>query len=168
VKFDGGNSAMKQSQSETPLYRNFTIEVKVSPETNDREVRFIGDGEDLIARFWDEMIGLDPEQILVEPCSLRSVSEPHNVVIARCSCGDIGCGNVEVQVRRIQGCVEWTEIDKTQSKSRRMFISGAGGQSAIVQIEAHTSARVLRFDAASYDREVERALRDTAWKALTG
>jgi hypothetical protein len=48
-------------------YRQFRIDIRPSPETNDHEVRLFGDGDDIIARFWNDMMGLDPDNILVAP-----------------------------------------------------------------------------------------------------
>jgi hypothetical protein len=88
-------------------YRGFRIEVRPSPETNDHEVRFVADGEDLICRFWDGMMGLDPDDILFEPCPLRAGAESHQATVARCSCGVVGCGSIEVEINRSPEHVEW-------------------------------------------------------------
>jgi hypothetical protein len=120
-------------------YHDFLIEIRPSPETDDHEVRFLAEGEDIIAKYWKVMMGLDPDDILVEPCPLRCGSDPHRATIARCGCGVIGCGSVEVEVVRSRTNVEWRwgSPDSTES---------------------------LKFLARSYDSEVERALNDTSWE----
>ncbi len=120
-------------------YRCFRIEVRPSPSTNDHEVRFFADGDDLITHFWDDMIGLDPDDILVESCPLRTSSESHRATVARCSCGVIGCGSLEVEVARAGDSVEWTWAGTNEPQS-------------------------LKFLANSYKAEVERVLRDTTWE----
>jgi hypothetical protein len=89
-------------------YSAFRIEIRSSPETNDHEVRFFADGEDIIDRCWNGMIGLDPDEILVRPCPLQGGGEQHRATVARCSCGVIGCGSIEVEVSRSPENVEWT------------------------------------------------------------
>ncbi len=122
----------------TKSYRMFRIEVRSSPHTNDHEVRFIADEEDIIAHLEKGVIGLDPDDILVEPCPLRGSAKPHRATVARCDCGVIGCGDIEVEVRRSQDIVEWeTRSDPPQT---------------------------LQFPSPVYDAEVERALHDTSWE----
>src|SRR5262245_57031021 len=116
-------------------YRQFRIDIRPSPETNDHEVRFFGDGDDIIARFWNDMMGLDPDDILVAPCPLDASSKPHKVTVARCSCGVIGCGSIEVNIERLAEEIKW------------------------VWGEAE-SPQALSFVATSYDQELRRALTD--------
>src|SRR5262245_48278118 len=94
--------------SATRSYRQFRIVVRPSPDTNDQEVRFFGDGEDLIAEFWHGMMGLDPADILVTPCPLDASTQPHQATIARCDCGVISCGSIEVNIARTAQMVEWS------------------------------------------------------------
>ena len=49
--------------------------MRPSPETNDHEVLLCTEEGDLIERFGDGMIGLDPDDILVEPCPLRLLGD---------------------------------------------------------------------------------------------
>ncbi len=48
------------------------IEVLPSPETNDHEVRLLGDGDNLTHLFDHSLMGLDPDDLLREPCPLRA------------------------------------------------------------------------------------------------
>lgn len=117
----------------------FRIKVQPSPETSGHEVCLLADGEDLIERFSSDMIGLDPDDLLVEPCPLRAQETPHTATIGRCTCGEIGCGSVEVEVRRELDLVTWRTL--------------------------YSNAPVkVRFVASQYDTEVERALRDFGWE----
>src|SRR6266446_9016647 len=99
------------------LYLTFRIDVRPSLATNDHQVRFVADGEDIIDRYWDGMIGLDPDDILVEHCPLLSSSSRHRATVARCSCGVIGCGSVEVDIARSANDVVWTwgSVDSPQT-----------------------------------------------------
>jgi hypothetical protein len=120
-------------------YRTFRIDVRASPETNDHEVRFFGDDEDIIALRWNDMIGLDPDDILLPPCPLNATAEPHRATIARCNCGVVGCGSIDVEVKRSSESVDWTWGNANSKKG-------------------------IRFVARNYDAEVERALTDTSWE----
>jgi hypothetical protein len=120
------------------LYPELRIDVQPSPETNDHEVRFFVDGDDIIARFWKDMMGLDPDDILVAPCPLYA-SQPHKATLARCSCGVIGCGIIEVNIERSGDEVRWSWGDAE-------------------------SQQAVSFLAASYDKELGRALTDTSWE----
>jgi hypothetical protein len=110
------------------------IEIKPSPDSNDHEVRFLVDGEDIIHSWWDDMLGLDPDEILVPPSSLRREGR-HTVTIARCSCGIVGCGSNDVEIYPDDDAVVWR---------------GVGAP--------------LRFRASDYLAEVERAEQDISWE----
>jgi hypothetical protein len=116
-------------------FKTFAIKVKSSPETNDHEVRLLGDDDELIDRFWEGMIGLDPDDILLEPSPIRASAAPHSATVARCDCGVISCGSVEVMVRSEGDKVLWVEGDRT-----------------------------LRFRAEQYAAELHRAQVDTSWE----
>ena len=113
------------------------IGVRPSPETNDHEVCLLGDGESLVDRFSNGLIGLDPDDLLIDPCPLRAENVPRRVTVGRCSCGIVGCGSVEVEVRRDHDEVIWTGVNSSQ----RVY-----------------------FLAVQYDAEIERALRDHTWE----
>lgn len=117
--------------------REFRIEVRSSPETNDHEVRLLADGEDLIQHFCPDMMGLDPSDLLVEPCPLRVEMNSHTALIGRCSCGVVGCGGVGVKIHRDHDQVVWQAL---QSDAK------------------------VQFRASQYEAEIERALRDCSWE----
>src|ERR1019366_956973 len=134
--------------------------------TNDHEVRFFGDGDDIIARFWNDSLGLDPNDILTDSCQLRSRTTPHKALVARCSCGVIGCGDVEVEVSRSENHVEWVEIHGRNDPPSRTFAVGAGPESVATQVDDgdHPFRRTIEFPASQYETEVERALKEINWE----
>ncbi len=91
----------------------FRIEVRPSPETNDHEVQLLADGKSLIDRFSSGLIGLDPDDLLTDPCPLRAENSSRPVIIGRCSCGIVGCGSVEVEIRKDHDLVMWMSIDSS-------------------------------------------------------
>src|SRR5262249_2150127 len=80
----------------------------------------------------------DPEDILVAPRPLDA-SKPHKATVARCRCGVIGCGSIEVNIERSRDDVEWSWGDAE-------------------------SPQAVSFLAAGYDEELRRALTDTSWE----
>jgi hypothetical protein len=115
----------------------FRITVRPSPETNDHEVFLFADDTNLIELFAPDLMGLDPDDLLIEPCALRAATSPHAAVIGRCRCGDIGCGSVAVNIHAEGTRVSWTAGD---------------------------SARRIQFEATQYALEVERSLQDHSWE----
>ena len=115
----------------------FGIAVRASPATNDHEVCLLADGQDLIARFESDLMGLDPDDILIEPSPLQASDTPHTATVGRCDCGIVGCGSVEVLISREGSTVRWSSTDSVTN---------------------------VRFDAAQYDAELARALADFRWE----
>jgi hypothetical protein len=111
------------------------IEVKPSLDSNDHQVRFLVDGEEIIRSWWDDMLGLDPDDILVSPSPLRRDGR-HTATIARCSCGVVGCGSNEVEIYPDDDAVVWRGVGEP-----------------------------LRFGASDYLAELERAEQDTSWES---
>lgn len=124
---------------QTKIYHQFRIEVWPAPDSNDFEVRFFGDGEDIISHYWNDMIGLDPVDIFGSPCPLEATTDSRRVTVVRCDCGVIGCGSIEVNIQRIADNIKWKWGDSKSPQS-------------------------ISFHAASYDAEIERALKDTTWE----
>jgi hypothetical protein len=87
--------------------------------------------------FSSGLIGLDPDDLLTDPCPPRAENSSRPVIIGRCSCGIVGCGSVEVEIRRDQDHVMWVSMDSSQQ---------------------------VCFLAAQYDAEVDRALQDHSWE----
>jgi len=113
------------------------IQVRPSPETNDHEVLLFGDDQNLVERFGDKSIGLDPDEILVKPCPLLLLGAD-DCLIGRCDCGVIGCGDVRVQVSVAEELVRWVAVDGPREP--------------------------VLFDLQAYTSEVLRALNDHAWE----
>lgn len=118
-------------------YPKFRIEVRPLSEIDDHQVCLFADDLDLVALFAYDFIGLDPEELLNEPCVLRARSAEHIACIARCDCGVVECGSVNVYIRSGDGCVTWAAIN---------------------------SDLEVRFDTVQYSAEVERALLDHTWE----
>ena len=113
------------------------IQVRPSPETNDHEVLLFGDDQNLVERFGDKSIGLDPDEILVQPCPLL-LAGAHDCLIGRCDCGVIGCGDVRVEVSVGEELVRWAAADGPREP--------------------------VLFDLQTYTSEVLRALNDQSWE----
>lgn len=123
--------------NQTVPLETLSISVRPSPETNDHEVLLRTEEGDLIERFGDGMIGLDPDDILVEPCPLLPGDSPRTALIGRCDCGVTGCGSVEVTISTDGQTVSWTTEERTVG---------------------------VRFNATQYTAEVRRALSDFGWE----
>jgi hypothetical protein len=57
------------------------ITVRPSPSTNDHEVCLTAGGESLVDHFSDGLMGMDPNDLLTDPCPLRAEDSSHRVVI---------------------------------------------------------------------------------------
>lgn len=113
------------------MFNHLRIEVSPSPESNDHQARILIDGEDWLWRAG--AIGLDPPDLLKE---LAKQQGP--ITVGRCTCGCLGCGDVEVDVQRHGTHVEWIA----------------------------TGGALLQFGAAQYDQEVVRFRDDHSWETL--
>lgn len=85
-------------------------------------------------------LGMDAFDLLVPTNRLAATDEPRTVPVARCGCGVYGCGVTDAVVQRIGDTVRWDW-----------------------QVEVPMDRAVV-FDAADYDREVDRAHRDHSWE----
>jgi hypothetical protein len=66
-------------------------------------VRPVIDGVDLLRDLADDSLGIDPPQFFQQP----ALGRRGNLLIGRCSCGDVGCGAVRVDVAVANGRVTW-------------------------------------------------------------
>ena len=85
-------------------------------------------------------LGMDPYDLLVPANRLVATPRPHTVPIARCDCGEYGCGSTDVTITRDGDLVRWDWLlEKPMSRG-------------------------VRFAAGRYDAEVGRAGADHAWE----
>jgi hypothetical protein len=115
----------------------FQIRVRPAPEINGHEVCLLADNIDLVEFFAAGQMGLDPTELLIEPCALRADRSCHAALVARCRCGYAGCSSGEVKIQANDRRVTWAALD---------------------------SARSIEFDSLQYSIEVERALNDCSWE----
>jgi len=74
--------------------------------SNDHQARIIVDGHDILQGIDNSLLGIDPVEFFSQP-SLRSSGE---LLIGRCECGCVGCGDVSVVVCRSSEKVEWLSV----------------------------------------------------------
>lgn len=84
-----------------------------SVESNDHEVRVLIDGVDVLERIDKSVLGLDPTDFFCQS-ALAGAGE---LLIGRCSCGCLGCGDEGVTVVYDSETISWL--------SRHPWISGA-------------------------------------------
>jgi len=120
---------------------NFRINVRFRSEINRHEVCLFGDDENLIDRFSTVMMGLDPDELLIEPCPLNAQNVSHVAIIACCKCGYSYCDSMGVEIFRDLDLVKWTALDSPNN---------------------------VQFLAAQYDAEIERAIGDFSWESPIG
>lgn len=108
-----------------------TIAFRALPcfQSNDHQVRILIDGDDWLDA---STLGLDPPEFFSQ-LALRSTGE---LIVGRCDCGVLGCGDTTVDVSRELGCVKWT----------------------------NASGLDLSFDENEYDRAISVASTDFSWE----
>jgi hypothetical protein len=79
------------------------LHFEASPFSNDHQVRPVIDDIDLLRAFADDSLGIDPPQFFRQPALGRG----GKLLIGRCSCGDVGCGPVLVDVAVADQRVSW-------------------------------------------------------------
>ena len=79
------------------------LQFEASPYSNDHQVRPVIDGIDLLRDFADDSLGIDPPQFFRQP----ALGRRGKLLIGRCSCGDVGCGAVRVDVAVADRRVTW-------------------------------------------------------------
>lgn len=85
-------------------------------------------------------MGMPPFDLLIPTNRLVATTEPQHVVVARCSCGETGCGSTEARITRDGVIVHW-----------EWYVGPPLGHG-------------VTFDAAQYDAEVERIGNDRNWQ----
>jgi hypothetical protein len=113
------------------MNHRLTISVSASPSSNDHEARLAIDGKDWLGA---EFMGLDPPMLENELLTNRDGS----VMVGRCSCGAVGCGDLIVEVTRSKDSVSWSRPETGP----------------------------VTFDAGQYDAEIARFVQDRTWETL--
>ncbi|WP_350280194.1 hypothetical protein [Kribbella sp. HUAS MG21] len=85
-------------------------------------------------------MGMTPFDLLVPTNRLIATTEPRQVVVARCTCGESGCGSTEARITRAGSVVHW-----------EWYVDPPLGHG-------------VTFDAPQYDAEVERIGADQSWQ----
>ncbi|WP_327352026.1 hypothetical protein [Streptomyces sp. NBC_01304] len=109
------------------------------------ETRILVDGHPVVADAFDAGPAHAPEYLL-DPGLLRATDEPHEVELAEAYCTEGCCGALYVTVVREGDTVVWRDWHRSKST------------------EDAPIPPALRFDAAAYDAEVERATEDHSWE----
>jgi len=97
---------------------------------NDHQVRLIIDGQDCFKD--DDMLGIDSPEFF----SQEALTRGGTIIVGRCSCGVVGCGDIEFEVERESPGVIWR------------FREGVA----------------FVFRDSDYDRLIEAALSDHSWE----
>ena len=113
----------------TAVMNEIGFAITPSPETNDHEVRILIDGEDWLG---EDQMGMDPPELF------RQISgcDTGKLLVGRCYCGVVGCGDLYVYVTRDEDIVKWQVSD----------------------------ARSFRFDRIYYDETIESLINDNSWE----
>ncbi|WP_134011858.1 hypothetical protein [Kribbella sp. VKM Ac-2566] len=111
-----------------------TLRLEITPSevlihVNDLEITEAGAG-----------MGMHPFNLFVPTNQLVATTEPRHVVVARCTCGESGCGSTEARITRLGMAVHWD-----------WYVDPPLGHG-------------VSFDAAQYDAEVERIGNDRSWQ----
>jgi hypothetical protein len=79
-----------------------SFQILVSKETNDHQVRILIDGMDILGK---DYLGIDPPMFF-EQAGLLETGE---ILIGRCICGEIECGDYPVDVNKVDGKIIWSD-----------------------------------------------------------
>ncbi|RMI33576.1 hypothetical protein [Nocardia stercoris] len=133
---------IEQTDSAATGFDSFRLQVERRPDAYVRElfmVRVYVNEVEMTAR--GAGAGMDPYDLLVPTNRLIAGQQPHTVPIARCSCGEYGCGATDVTITRDGDVVRW------QWSLREAPMD-----------------RAAVFVAEDYDREVVRMAADYSWE----
>lgn len=113
------------------VMNHIRFDIVPNSETNDHEVRIFVDGADW---FDVDQMGMDPPELFTQLAECNS----GQLLVGRCSCGVVGCGDVIVYVSRDAELVKW-QVTKTKA---------------------------LNFDRVDYDAKIEKLLNDNSWENI--
>jgi hypothetical protein len=104
-----------------------TFEIKPSPETNDHEVLVLVDGKTVLG---EGLMGVDPPEFFAQ------FAKPNagQLLVGRCECGVVGCGDYLVEVETATDSVIWR------------------------------GEKELRFERSSYENTVRQASSEFSWE----
>ena len=91
------------------MVNHLKIEVSPNPEFDDfpdHQARIIVDGQDWLGT---ETIGLDP------PDLDEQLSQKDQMIVGRCPCGEMGCGDLVVEVQRTDKTIRWLDSDGVEA-----------------------------------------------------
>jgi len=80
------------------------IQIALSVDTNDHEVKLLVDGNDVFRRL--QGMGLDPDDCAL-PAALMPAATPRTTIIGRCDCGVRGCGDIDVRISLEEERIVW-------------------------------------------------------------
>jgi uncharacterized protein YjbI with pentapeptide repeats len=141
-----------------PSDRPLEIRLRVDADPYEQRllrVTILLEGKDLFGL--DGSIGFHPDDLLGESAPLIPSNPPRRVAVYRCSCGEAGCGCVAPLVMRVGAEVHWRDFRYFTGVYSRPDDSPSPEGGASLPIPT------LRFDAAQYEAEVERASKDRSW-----
>jgi hypothetical protein len=108
------------------------------------EARVLVDGQDMVATWFPEGFGEDPDVLLGAQGPLQATMSPRRVMIGLPECEPGCCGSLEVRIRRDGDDVVW-------DRWATPYVDRA-------------SAGEIRFDASDYAAELDRADRERGWE----
>lgn len=101
----------------------------------DFQVRLLIDGQDILKSIDGEKLGIDPVEFFAQKPLLGS----GRLLIGRCACGVVGCGDVSASVSRTSSEVEW--------------------------LTSHTQERFV-FELHAYEHSIAAGASDTSWETI--
>ncbi len=87
------------------MMSSLSYQIIASPDSNDHQVRLFVDGADWIG---ESHLGLDPPELVKQ----LTEHPPSRLIVARCSCGVLGCGDVVATLIRTAKTVEWSCVNR--------------------------------------------------------
>ena len=117
------------------------LDVVPVPDVSGFEVRVIVSGRHVLRSL--QLIGMDPDDILRHGELIPPAVGARDVVIGRCTCGEVACDSMAISVSRTGENIVWT---RPQSFGRRWPVEP------------------VIFDATQYLAEVDRARNDFSWE----
>jgi hypothetical protein len=79
------------------------LQFEASPVSNDYQVRPIIDDADLLQLLQEDSLGIDPTELFRQP----ALGNAGKLLIGRCSCEVVGCGDVIADISVADGFVTW-------------------------------------------------------------